>query len=69
MNVVVSNYLSLKYQKSTTSGSMDIGIRQFEFVGKTQFLKSKKAKSAGSIKTYIKGTVSVFSTGMSDSQR
>ena len=69
MNFVSSNYLFLKYQKSTTSGSIDIGIRKFEFVVKTQFLEPKKAKSAGSIKTYIKGTVSVFSTGRSDLQR
>ena len=38
MNFVASNYLSLKNQKSTTSGSTDIGIRKFEFVPKTQFL-------------------------------
>ena len=38
MNSVASNYLSLKYQKSTTSGSIDIGIRKFEIVAKTQFL-------------------------------
>ena len=37
MNSVASNYLS-QYQKSTTSGSIDIGIRKFEFVAKTQFL-------------------------------
>ena len=41
MNSVASNYLSLKYQKSTTSGSIDIGIRKFEFVAKTQFLYTK----------------------------
>ena len=35
---VASYYLSLKYQKSTTSSSIDIGIRKFEFVTKTQFL-------------------------------
>ena len=35
---IISNYLSLKYQKSRTSGSIDIGIRKFEFVAKTQFL-------------------------------
>ena len=38
MNSVASNYLSLKYQKATTSGSIDIGIRKFEIVAKTQFL-------------------------------
>ena len=38
MNSVALNYLSLKYQKSTTSGSIDIGIRKFKFVAKTQFL-------------------------------
>ena len=29
---------SLKYQRSTTLGSKDIGIRKPEFVAKTQFL-------------------------------
>ena len=38
MNSAASSYHSLKYQKSTTSGSIDIGIRKFEFVAKTQFL-------------------------------
>ena len=38
MNSVTSNYLSLKYQKPKTSGSIDIGIRTFEFVARTQFL-------------------------------
>ena len=38
MNYVASNYLSLKYQKSTSSGSIDIEIRKFEFVARTQFL-------------------------------
>ena len=51
MNFVASNYLSLKYQKSTTLGSIDIGIRIFEFVAKTQFLLSRK---------WIKGWVDVM---------
>jgi len=38
MNSIALNYLSLKYQKSTTSSSIDIGIRKFECVTKTQFL-------------------------------
>ena len=38
MNFVASNYLSLKYQKSPKSVSIDIEIRKFEFVAKTQFL-------------------------------
>jgi len=36
LNSVKSNNLSLKYQKITTSGCRDIGIRKFEFVA--QFL-------------------------------
>ena len=44
MNFVASNYLSLKYQKSTTLGSIDLGIRIFEFVAKTQFLSTENNK-------------------------
>ena len=33
-NSVRSNYLSLKYQRFTLSGSKDIGIKKFEFVAK-----------------------------------
>ena len=29
---------SLKYERFTPSGCKDVGIRQFEFVTKTQFL-------------------------------
>ena len=36
LNSVKSNNLSLKYQRITTSGCRDIGIRKFEFVA--QFL-------------------------------
>ena len=35
---VISNSLSLKYQKFTESGCKDIEIRNFEFVTKAQFL-------------------------------
>jgi len=38
MNSVRPNNLSLKYQRFTSSDCKDIGIRQFEFVTKTQFL-------------------------------
>ena len=37
-NSVRPNNLSLKYQRFTSSDCKDIGIRQFEFVTKTQFL-------------------------------
>ena len=33
-----SNNLSLKYQRFTPSGCIDIGLRKFDFVVKTQFL-------------------------------
>ena len=39
MNSVRSNNLSLKYQRLETSGCKDIGMRKFEFVAKTQFLR------------------------------
>ena len=35
---VISKSLSLKYQKFAQSDCNDIGIRNFEFVTKTQFL-------------------------------
>ena len=38
MNSVRSSSLSLKYQRLTPSRWRDIGIRQFEFVAKNQFL-------------------------------
>ena len=38
MDFVRSNDLSWKYQRFTSSGCKDIGIRKFEFVAKTQFL-------------------------------
>ena len=38
LNYARSNSLSLKYQKFTSSGYKDIGIRNFEFVAQTQFL-------------------------------
>ena len=50
---VASNYLSLKYQKSTTSGSIDIGIRKFEFVAKTQFLLVHSIRRLSKIQLYI----------------
>ena len=36
-----SNNISLKYQRFTTLGSKDIGIRKSEFVAKTQFLSKE----------------------------
>ena len=42
MNYVRSNSLSLKNQMFTLSYCKDIGIRKFEFVAKTQFLKPNK---------------------------
>ena len=53
MNSVASNYLSLKYQKSTTSGSIDIGIRKFEFVAKNQFLLGHSIRRLSKIHTLI----------------
>ena len=38
MNYVRLSNASLKYQRFTPSGCRNIGIRQFEFVAKTQFL-------------------------------
>ena len=38
MTFVRSNNISLKYQRFTTLGSKDIGIRKSEFVAKNQFL-------------------------------
>ena len=38
MTSVRSNNLSFKYQRFTTLGFKDIGIRKSEFVGKNQFL-------------------------------
>jgi len=40
MTFVRSNNISLKYQRFTTLGSKDIGIRKSEFVAKSQFLCS-----------------------------
>ena len=40
MNSVGSNNLSLKYQRFTPQGRRDVGIRTFDLVAKTQFLKS-----------------------------
>ena len=39
MNSVRSDNLSLKYQSFTTLGCKDVGVRKFEFVAKTQFLR------------------------------
>ena len=36
-NSVISNSLSLKYQRFTPSGCKDIGVRKYKFVAKTQF--------------------------------
>ena len=38
MTSIRSNNISLKYQRFTTLGSKDRGIRKSEFVAKTQFL-------------------------------
>ena len=38
MNSARSNNLGLKYQRFTTSGCKDTGIRKFELVVKTQFI-------------------------------
>ena len=40
MNAVRSYNVSLKYQRSTSSGYKDIGITKIEFVTKTQFLSA-----------------------------
>ena len=37
-NSVISNSLSLKYQRFTPSGCKDIGVRKYKFVAKTQLL-------------------------------
>ena len=39
MNFVRSNKLNSKYKRFTISDCKDKGIRKFEFVTKTQFLK------------------------------
>ena len=39
MTFVRSRNISLKYQRFTTLGSKDIGIRKSEFVAKSQFLR------------------------------
>jgi len=41
MNFVRSNNFNLKYQRFTSSGCKDIGIRKFEFVAWNQFLSRK----------------------------
>ena len=38
MNSVISNNLSLKYQRLTPSGCKDLGIGKFEFLAMAQFL-------------------------------
>ena len=40
MNAVRSNYVSLKYQRFTSSGYKVIGFTKIEFVAKSQFLCS-----------------------------
>ena len=40
-NSVRSDGLSLKYQRFTSPGWKDIGVRKCEFVAKTQFLWKK----------------------------
>ena len=41
---VSPDIISLKYQRFTTLGSEDIGIRKSEFVAKTQFLLNEKTR-------------------------
>ena len=41
MNYDKSSNPSLKYQRVTTSGRRDKGLRKFKFVAKTQFLFKK----------------------------
>ena len=43
MYSVTSNKLNLKYKRFTQPGCNDIGIRQFEFVAKTQILNKTSA--------------------------
>ena len=38
VNFAELKYVRLEYQRSTSLGDTDIGIRNFEFVAKTQFL-------------------------------
>ena len=73
MNPVASNFFILKYQKSTTLSSIDVGIRKFEFVTKTQFLSMKKHRlfkiqdlvlSINSITSYILLAMSFLLTGL-----
>ena len=40
MHSARSNNLNLKYQRFTSLGCIEIGIRKFEFVSKTQFLST-----------------------------
>ena len=40
MTFVRSKDISLRYQRFTTLGSKDIGIRKSEFVAKSQFLSN-----------------------------
>ena len=67
INSVRSNNLSLKYKRFTTSGCKDIGIRTFQFVAKTQFLREIQGncvgnlESLGSQSSAIKITISLAS--------
>ena len=45
MNSVRSNSLSLKYHRFTPSGCKDIGITNFKFVARTQFLCFEEIKT------------------------
>ena len=49
MNSVRSNNLSLKYQRFTPSDWKDIGIRKFDFVAKTQFIKIEDLNSSNDL--------------------
>ena len=45
MNSDASNNLSLKYQRFTSYGCRDIGIRKLEFVAKTLFLSRNQVNN------------------------
>ena len=60
MKLNESNSLSLEYQRCTPSACKDIGIRQFEFVAKTQFLFNGKFSKISRIAIYIVRTLELL---------
>ena len=55
MNSVWSNILSLRYQVIAQTGCKDTGVRNLEFVAKTQFLsKNNSFKSKVYSKIFLK---------------